>query len=298
MYSTIVCLLAVRDALTSTPEMEKLLGSSFRGLFQIMARRLLMGRVVHGMMTRQVVLKKKYEMWHVFGGKPLRFSLVEFGEVTGLSFGEFEEGYNIDYQLPQKDKNYDYWERLIGSNRDVTIKDLVAMKKFRLCLLIIVDGVLVATAQKPRLSLKYVKMLEDLKKFLAFPWERDSFMWTISTLKPPPKVMGKCENPTGIFLLYFGHNVHVDTIMCVHDHSKCTCVHDGYAFLCTKSCDVHKYAYIEGTYEGTLGWGDAGDPLYVYSEKEKNKKRKTKCAVVAGEGSILKHKRVSAYFNL
>ena len=39
-------------------------------------------------------------MWPLFGGNPLRFSLVEFGEVTGLPCGEFEEGYSIDYQVP------------------------------------------------------------------------------------------------------------------------------------------------------------------------------------------------------
>ncbi|KAG2274855.1 hypothetical protein Bca4012_045136 [Brassica carinata] len=41
---------------------------------------------------RQVVTKKKYEMVPVFGGEPLRFSLVDFGEVTGLPCGEFEDG--------------------------------------------------------------------------------------------------------------------------------------------------------------------------------------------------------------
>lgn len=84
MYSTVDFLLWVRDVLRGTPEMELLLGSCFGGLFRTLALRLFAGKVVHSMMTRQVVTKKKYEMWPVFGGKPLRFSLVEFGEVTGL----------------------------------------------------------------------------------------------------------------------------------------------------------------------------------------------------------------------
>ncbi|CAN6924258.1 unnamed protein product [Brassica oleracea] len=102
MYSAVDRLLWVRDVLDGTPEMSKLLGSCFGGLFQIHVCRLYSGKVVHSMMTRQL-----YEMLPVFGGNPLRFSLVEFGEVTGLPCGEFEEGYSIDYQVPR-------WEDPIG----------------------------------------------------------------------------------------------------------------------------------------------------------------------------------------
>ncbi|CAN7018627.1 unnamed protein product [Brassica rapa subsp. trilocularis] len=209
MYSTVDFLLWIRDVLRGTPEMELLLGSCFGGLFRIPARRLFAGKVVHSLMTRQVVTKKKYEMWPVFGGKPLRFSLVEFGEVTGLPCGEFEDGYRFDYQLQATDENYEFWGRLIGRNRNATVEDLMAMvesdpqmsgeKKLKLCLIVIVDGVLVATLQKPKPTLKYVKLLENLDEFFDFPWGRESFMWTLSTLKPPPKVFGKLEDPLGVF---------------------------------------------------------------------------------------------------
>ncbi|KAJ4904567.1 Uncharacterized protein Rs2_18518 [Raphanus sativus] len=125
-YSTSDFLLRVRDALKGSPEMLVLLSSCFGGLFNIPARNLYAGWVVHSMMTRQVVTKKKYEMWHVFAGKPFRFSLIEFGEVTGLPCGEFEDGYTIEYQLPETDENYMYWEELIGNNRDVLVEDLLA----------------------------------------------------------------------------------------------------------------------------------------------------------------------------
>lgn len=200
-------LLRVRDALKGTPEMLVLLSSCFGGLFKIPARGLYAGRVVHNLMSRQVVTKKKYEMWHVFAGKPFRFSLVEFGEVTGFPCGEFEDGYTIEYQLPETDENYRYWDELIGSKRDVIVEDLLDMvetekdmpgwKKLKLCLLVIVDGVLIATSQKPRPSLKHFQRLEDLDDLLAFSWGRESFSWTISTLRPGPRIMGKCEDPVG-----------------------------------------------------------------------------------------------------
>ncbi|CAN6892912.1 unnamed protein product, partial [Brassica oleracea] len=103
--STIDYLLCVRDALSGTEEMAMLLRSCFGSLFRLPVRRLLMGKVIHGMLTRRVLTKKKYVLWPVFGGNPFRFSLVEFGEVTGLPCGEFEEGYSIDYELQPTEEN-------------------------------------------------------------------------------------------------------------------------------------------------------------------------------------------------
>lgn len=72
-------------------------------------------------------------------------------------------------------------------------------RKLRLCLIIIVDGVLAPTAQKPKPSLKHVNLVKSLKKFYAFQWGRESFLWEIRTMKPGPKEMGKCEDPNGDF---------------------------------------------------------------------------------------------------
>ncbi|KAH0917474.1 hypothetical protein HID58_025134, partial [Brassica napus] len=74
-----------------------------------------------------------------------------------------------------------------------------ASRKLRLCLIIIVDGVLVPTSQKQNPSLKHVNLVKNLKKFLAFQWGRKSFSWAIRTMNPVPKVMGKCEDPNGNF---------------------------------------------------------------------------------------------------
>ncbi|KAF8113513.1 hypothetical protein N665_0049s0029 [Sinapis alba] len=197
MYASIDYLLVVKEVLKDTAEMARVLGSGFGGLFKLPVRRLTMsGKLVHGLLTRQVVSRKKYELMNVFWGKPLRFSLVEFGAVTGLNCGEFEEGYDHEYQIPAGDGNFAYWERLIGKNQNITIAEIAKMvatdsemeawRRLRLCLLMIIDGVLVATTQNPKPTLKYVRLVEDLDKFFSFP-----------TMKPAPKVLGKCEDPIG-----------------------------------------------------------------------------------------------------
>ncbi|KAF8109298.1 hypothetical protein N665_0098s0026 [Sinapis alba] len=297
MYSTLDYLLAVRDALDGTPEMAKMMDSCFGGLFKILARRLLMGRVIQGMMTRQVVTKKKYEMWPVFGGKPLRFSLVEFGEVTGLPCGEFEDGYNIDYQIPVKEENYDYWDRLIGSNMDATVEDLVLLIKsdremsgwgiLRLCLLIIVDGVLVATTQKTRPTLKYVKLVENLKKLFTFPWGK----------RPPPRVMGKCEDPTGDFCkklrqktvktVGFPLALQLVALQAIPQLISLVGGDDSVTEKYDKKVD-YMVKLIKEMYVFTKahwGGGDAGDPALEIQGRG-----------LTVEGHVLKQRRMSAYF--
>ncbi|KAL0709338.1 hypothetical protein Bca4012_016316 [Brassica carinata] len=190
--------------------MEQMMGSCFGHLFRLPLRRCAFsGKLVHGMLTRQLVTKKRFELWPVFGGMPTRFSLAEFGHVTGLPCGEFEAGYVVDDQTRPKKSDYAYWDILFGGKRDVTIADVAAMvasdkempasRKLKLCLIIIVDGVLLATTQYPKPTVKHVKRLANLRSFLSFPWGRESFWWTISSMLPPPRVMGRCDDPEGEF---------------------------------------------------------------------------------------------------
>ncbi|KAF2592067.1 hypothetical protein F2Q70_00044705 [Brassica cretica] len=118
--TTVDYLLRVRNALNDTPEMAKLIGSCFGGLFKLPAQRL----------------------------KPLLFPLVGFREVMGLPCGEFEDGYSIDFHLSHKNENYEYWDRLIGSDMYVAVveseTEMFGWRKRRLCLKIIVNNVFVA----------------------------------------------------------------------------------------------------------------------------------------------------------
>lgn len=91
--SSLEYLLLVRSVLKGTDEMKQLLGSCFGHLFRLPVRGCdFSAKVVHEMLTMQVVTKKRFEFWPVFGGQPMRFSLAEFGYVTG----EFEAGYVVD----------------------------------------------------------------------------------------------------------------------------------------------------------------------------------------------------------
>ncbi|KFK26584.1 hypothetical protein AALP_AA8G267400 [Arabis alpina] len=137
-------------------------------------------------------------MWSVFGGQPLRFSLNEFAAVTSLCCDEYPEGYDPEKNVKVGSLSYAYWDKLIGLPRTATIADISAMMKatpdmpawrrLRLALLLIVDGVLIATHQVHKPTLKYVNMLEYIESFLKFPWGRESFLKTVTSVRPGTKI--------------------------------------------------------------------------------------------------------------
>ena len=58
-------------------------------------------------------------------------------------------------------------------------------KRLRLALIMIVDGVLLAHKQVAKPTLHYVRMVDNLEDFSNFPWGHESFLKTITCMKPP-----------------------------------------------------------------------------------------------------------------
>lgn len=122
---------------------------------------------------------------------------------------EFEDGYVADFQPTYKEEDYTLCDKLFDGRRDITIPDVVKMvtedrsisssRRLKLCLIIIVDGVLIASNQPARPTVKHVKRLESLRKIFAFPWGRESFYWMISTMIPRKRIQGQCDDPVGDF---------------------------------------------------------------------------------------------------
>lgn len=190
--------------------MDRLLSSWFGTLFDLPVRRCSYSSVmIHAILVRQVVTKKRYEVWPVVGGNPFRFPLVEFGCVTGLPCGEFAPGYAPDIQKTYKEEDYVFWDKLFDGRRDIMIPDVVRMvmedrtlsrtRKLKLCLIIIVNGVLIANTQPVRPTVRHVKLLASLSNFLVFPWGMESFYWTMSTMIPAKRCLGSCDDPEGDF---------------------------------------------------------------------------------------------------
>ncbi|XP_010478559.1 PREDICTED: uncharacterized protein LOC104757509 isoform X2 [Camelina sativa] len=207
IYSRPEYLGTIATLLKGSKEWEQIKNSQFGKLFQLpVARCSHSGKLLHGLLSRQLVTEKKHEIWFVFGGHPMRFSIREFHIVTGLRCSELPTQDEVD---KHKDRYLSVWHRLFGNKTMVTVADVLDMllqndkttdkkkqfsswKKLCLALIAIVDGVVVCHDQS-FVSSEFVEMLNDVDYFLDYPWGRLAFTATIRRFGPPKDA----TNPIG-----------------------------------------------------------------------------------------------------
>lgn len=206
IYSSPEILPFLRRVLSGTKEFQTIRQSCFGKLFDIPSRQApISTKLIHSFLSRQLICGGDHTLFSVFGGNPFRYGLQEFGAVTGLNCSPFTEGYHPDTAKAVVAGKDVVWQKLFGEKNMITIaelcqmleedKDMLFWKKIRIALIIIVDGVLIAHKQVPRPTPRYVRMLTSLKTFFAFPWGRESFLKTISCMKPPKPAPPKIKDP-------------------------------------------------------------------------------------------------------
>ncbi|CAA7037316.1 unnamed protein product [Microthlaspi erraticum] len=158
-YSKADTIAFVKYTLRDRPEVfQRIRNSRFGKLWDFPAVRCPIScKLIHALLCRQLLSKKHYEMWTVFGGQPLHFSLSEFASITGLHCGEFPENYDPDWYPPVSKGPDRWWREFIGNDSRTTIADIATTlesdedmdddRKLRLCLILLVDGVLCVSSQ-------------------------------------------------------------------------------------------------------------------------------------------------------
>ncbi|KAJ4881163.1 DUF1985 domain-containing protein [Raphanus sativus] len=195
IYSKASIIGSLVKLLRGSPELKLLLESQFGALFHLPVSRCSnSAKLVHSLLSRQLVTYRLYELWFLFADKPLRFALREFGDITGLKCEPEREnvGNVSDYSDATPGR---MWKELFGTDdEDVTVADVLRMlgqaslpawKRLPLALIALVDGLLVCGHKLLRLTPSYVEMLEDTQSFLQYPWGREAFVSTLSRLTPP-----------------------------------------------------------------------------------------------------------------
>ncbi|CAA7049521.1 unnamed protein product [Microthlaspi erraticum] len=145
-------------------------------------------KLVHYILTHQLVVKKYYEIWSLIDWQPIRLSLIEFGEITGLNIGPFDVGdtFDIDHR--------EFWEELhvspvVGPNL-VELREVLdrckswCFEKRRsvgwLCILhIAVYGI----APTARIPLEAAKRVLNADAFERYPWGRVACKSLIHSIK-------------------------------------------------------------------------------------------------------------------
>ncbi|KAG2310028.1 hypothetical protein Bca52824_021585 [Brassica carinata] len=108
--------------------------------------------------VRLLKVNKKYEIWILFAGTPVRLSLREYAIVTGLNCGKLPDPAKKKKKNPLNEKLY--WNELFGSLKSCTVDTVIGMLKKKI----------------------HVEMIRDLDEFLAYPWGRASYLTLITSI--------------------------------------------------------------------------------------------------------------------
>ncbi|XP_024015934.1 uncharacterized protein LOC18025730 [Eutrema salsugineum] len=149
-------------------------------------------RLVHHMLTFQIVCKQRYEIWSLIGTTPVWFSLHEFEEITGLNCGYVDDLAVTDLEL--SDDMHAFWE-LMGVDVESgpsTIEIIEACSncsswswddRLRLGYLGIYAGFILATRPGLSTNVNHARLVMDLEGFKEFPWGRIAFHHLIKSVK-------------------------------------------------------------------------------------------------------------------
>ncbi|KAJ4712336.1 Phospholipase-like protein [Melia azedarach] len=150
------------------------------------------GNLVHKMLLHEVVTEGvEKEMWFLVGGSTVRFSHVEFGLVTGLTFGPYPSDTTESTRLR---------DMYFGGQTSMELKDLQEAYKaidfrliddldaVKLSLYVLMDLFLLGRGQRYHTDMWILQMVDDLEQFNRFPW--GSVVWTY-TFRSLSKVMAR-----------------------------------------------------------------------------------------------------------
>nr|VDC84073.1 unnamed protein product [Brassica rapa] len=156
IYSKASIIGSLVKLLRGSPEMNCLLGSQFGALFHLPVSRCSnSAKLVHSLLSRQLVTMRLYELWFLFADKPLRFSLREFGDITGLKCEPEREKVGNGSESSDATPGRMWKELFETEDEDVTVPDVLRMleqpslpewKRLPLALIALVDGLLQSTA--------------------------------------------------------------------------------------------------------------------------------------------------------
>ncbi|KAF8095058.1 hypothetical protein N665_0342s0009 [Sinapis alba] len=175
IYSKPDILCFINHTLRGSPEFEVIRGSCFGGLFNLPARQCPVShKLIHSLLTRQIVVSSQHTLWPVVAGHPFRFSLAEFQTVTGLPCGPFPEQYQTSSFNIRNSSKDPLWQKLLGHDSLITVADIGHMLQTE-------DSM--PSDKNP--TLQYVQMVDNVDAFLNFPWGRESYLKTINCMIPP-----------------------------------------------------------------------------------------------------------------
>ncbi|KAF8088495.1 hypothetical protein N665_0540s0017 [Sinapis alba] len=135
--------------------------------------------LVHYMLCFQLNIKKKYELWSLVGADPVRFSLIEFEQLTGLNCEYIEHLENPRCEVTNEMASF--WERIgvsvdAGPSLEQIIRALKRCQEWsrddrmRLGYLAIFSGFIEGRKYSSATRASFARLVMDLERFENYPW--------------------------------------------------------------------------------------------------------------------------------
>ncbi|EOA14539.1 hypothetical protein CARUB_v10027771mg [Capsella rubella] len=131
----------------------------------------------------QLAIERRYEIWALIEGSPIRFSLNEYEDITCLNCGLIveEDAVEVDYR--------EFWDEINVDGKVGLNWTWSAEKRKKIGLLFVVHVGIFGISRSSRNSLGYAKIVMDTGAFERFPWGRVGFKELIQSIK-----VVSCEN--------------------------------------------------------------------------------------------------------
>ncbi|KAF8084775.1 LOW QUALITY PROTEIN: hypothetical protein N665_0701s0005 [Sinapis alba] len=145
-------------------------------------------RLVHYILCSQLNIKKKYELWSLVGADPVRFSLIEFEQLTGLNCEYIEHLENPRCEATNE------MERIgvsvnAGPSSEQIIRSLKRCQEWsrddrmRLGYLAIFFGFIEGRKYSSATRASLARLVMDLERFENYPWGRVAFKVMMDSLR-------------------------------------------------------------------------------------------------------------------
>ncbi|KAF2573923.1 hypothetical protein F2Q70_00001860 [Brassica cretica] len=149
-------------------------------------------RLVHYMLSFQLNIKKKFELWSLVGPQPVRFSLWEFEHLTGLNCDYIEDLENSRVEVTKE--MVAFWEMLgVDVDPGPTTEHIKAAfgrceewsreDRKRLGYLAIFTGFIEGRKYSTATRASLARLVMDLERFENYPWGRVVFKVLMESMK-------------------------------------------------------------------------------------------------------------------
>ncbi|XP_013663788.1 uncharacterized protein LOC106368383 [Brassica napus] len=133
-------------------------------------------KIIHSFMCKQLRVSKLHELWFLFAKRPLRFSMQEFYDVTGL---KYKDEPDVDFINWKNDKGF--WSNALKTSAKInlyTIRDELLkvcnewsyVDRVRLVYLSIIQSFLMSKDRKVYIPQEYIRLVMDFEKLRMYPW--------------------------------------------------------------------------------------------------------------------------------